>query len=304
MKYLHILLIIMLTITACTDNINLEQLKGESCLVVYAFPTTQDTFEIKISATRPNYGSPSQLTIEQVSCNTNGIPDKVVYCGEEEAASIPIVTFRAIGRHKSGDIIEVKVRAKDFPEATASTQVPTRIPIEKVSADTTYYKGNMYTRIKLQFHDNEENEFFAVRIIGDYMEMEGESPNYEFLEIETSAEPILNQYSNTETDFGTWNNFYHKMYVFDNSSFHGKEVTMQLYILQKTWIANYRPQLFALSSEYGYMLKSLNNTLNNELGNYGLSFVYASYTNVNGGYGCVAGYTLDEGGGTSIKMWK
>lgn len=95
-------------------------------------------------------------------------------------------------------------------------------------------------------------------------------------------------------EFGAWNNYYHKMYIFNDSSFGNKQVNIHLLTLKKGWICAYKTQLFVLSPEFYSMLKSINDINNNDLGTNGLSFIFSSYTNVNGGYGCVAGYSMNE----------
>ena len=65
-------------------------------------------------------------------------------------------------------------------------------------------------------------------------------------------------------------------------------------IKEKGWIENYKTELITLSYDYYRMLKSLNDIKNNDIGSNGLSFMFSTYTNVQGGYGCVAGYSMEE----------
>ena len=84
------------------------------------------------------------------------------------------------------------------------------------------------------------------------------------------------------------------MYVFDNSSFGQLTTTLRLCTIQQPRQKVLRVHLFALSLEYYQMLRSLNDRDNNDIGRYGLSMIYSTYSNVHGGYGCVAGYVAVE----------
>ena len=94
----------------------------------------------------------------------------------------------------------------------------------------------------------------------------------------------------TELNFGTKNDFYHLMYVFDSSQVASRTVTLHLCVLEQSYTSAYRVELFSLSPEFYHMLKSINDINNNDIGAHGLAFIQPTYTNISGGYGCVAGY--------------
>lgn len=282
---------------SCQDSISLDQIKGVNKLVVYAFPTANDTIVINISASQPVQGHTEKLSIKNVRCTTNGQDDSVFLAGNGDESGTMVISYYAIGKHQSGDEIKIIVDDDNLPTASATTHIPYPTNIEDVKMDTIFYKGSLYNQFRLSFSDDERSTYYAVRVSCMY-ESKDETTEGKtaFVELQTSAEPILNNYSNAELDFGSWNDYYHNMYIFDDSSFKEKSIILHLCTPQKgwSWLESYKTQLFVLSSEYYRLLKSLNDIKNNDIGSNGLSFMFSTYNNVQGGYGCVAGYSMEE----------
>ena len=80
------------------------------------------------------------------------------------------------------------------------------------------------------------------------------------------------------------------MSFFDSSQVTSQAVTLHLCVLELSYTSAYRVELFSLSPEFYHMLKSINDINNNDIGAHGLAFIQPTYTNISGGYGCVAGY--------------
>lgn len=275
---------------SCQDSLSLEQLGNDSKLVIYAFASTSDTISISVSASKPINGNITSLDVESIKCEVNGVADKIEHVCDTTISGMPVSLFNAIGLHRTNDEIKLSVVDCKLGYASSKTTIPESPNIKSTIIDSVYYKGNTYTQIRISFNDKPTEDFYAVRIIGKHVDDEDYVGKYETLEIETEAEPLLNNYTAADLDFGTSNDYYHNMYILDDSRINGSEVSLRLYTLRHSWIEGYIVQLFALSPEYYAMLKSLNNTENNDLGTWGLSFVYSSYTNIIGGYGCLGGY--------------
>lgn len=277
---------LIVALASCQDTIDLDGLQGKSRLVVYAFPTASDTLLIQVSALQPINGTAPVLNLPKVSCSTKGREDQIELVRDTLIQGLPVFTFQAIGHRTYCDNVVIAVKADGYPAATAKTTVPSPTTIGSIITDTVWSNGDVYTQLQITFRDTPQTQYYAVRIKGQNVEDGSE----ELLEVETSAEPLLNNYSAIRPDFDAWNDYYHKMYIFDDSSFLNNEVTLHLNVLQQSWIASLRPELFVLSDEYYKMLKALNSIRNNDLASYGLSFAFSTYSNVSGGYGCVAGY--------------
>lgn len=120
---------------------------------------------------------------------------------------------------------------------------------------------------------------------------------YSHLGIDPSFEPLLNHYNDLNLD--PWNEYYEKMYFFSSDDVrtsssqqadgNGK-VVLHLQTGTPNWCDYLDVQFYTFSSEYYLMLRHLNDQLSNELAESGLSQTYSTYSNVRGGFGCVAAY--------------
>ena len=266
--------------------------------VIYAFPSASDTISITISVTKPaghNTPALSHATIS-VTCQTNGKADVIMFADSSNVSGLPVLTYYAIGKHKTGDRVRVSVvpashqDGLDLTKAWGETQIPESPSIDSISMDTIFHKEDDYTRFRVAFHKTHGVQYYAVRVKGmEYFESV-DSVSCVSEEIETSLEPLLNGLTDTELNFGTNNDFYHLMYVFDSSQVTSQAVTLRLCVLGQPYTSAYRVELFSLSPDFYQVLKSINDINNNDIGTHGLAFIQPTYTNISGGYGCVAGY--------------
>ena len=296
-QVLFFILITLCMLTSCGDNIDIRQ--GEPPkFVIYAFPSASDTISITISVTKPaghNTPALSHATIS-VTCQTNGKADVIMFADSSNVSGLPVLTYYAIGKHKTGDRVRVSVvpashqDGLDLTKAWGETQIPKSPSIDSISMDTIFHKEDDYTRFRVAFHKTHGVQYYAVRVKGmEYFESV-DSVSCVSEEIETSLEPLLNGLTDTELNFGTNNDFYHLMYVFDSSQVTSQAVTLRLCVLGQPYTSAYRVELFSLSPDFYQVLKSINDINNNDIGTHGLAFIQPTYTNISGGYGCVAGY--------------
>lgn len=300
---------LLLTVAAaasCTDSAGLGQLDGNhSKLIIYAFPTDGDSIGITVSLTCPMNRQMPPLHIASISCRTNGQPDRIVCRGDTIADGMPIARYTAVGRHRSGDTIAITVTADGMPTADGSTVIPQRPIVDSTRIDTAVYKGNAYPVVRLSMRGNGSTQHYAVGLEGLYARPSYDASGYYqghgqtgFVSLEIGAEPLLRSSTNIDITLGDWDdNAFNDIYRFGSSSFADGKATLHLYAdtyTQSDFCA-YRPHLFALSTEYDSMLRSLNDINNNDLGKYGLAFAYSTYTNIRGGYGCIGAYTVAVG---------
>lgn len=299
-KILFLIAIVASVLQSCTDSISLGQLADtESRLIVYAFPTEGDTVDITVSLTYPVSGRWERLQVASVECLTNGTVDRIINRGDTSLnTGFPIARYAAIGRHRCGDSIEVKVSAIGLPTAKGSTVIPERPTVESTRLDTASYLGTSYPMVRLKMLGNASTPYYAVRMEGMYTdqyldELWYKSSRSTFMPLRADAEPLFAGSSSTDIDLGSEDSDYYKFfYTFNNSSFTDGRATLHLYVDTGYWsiYKDFRPHLYALSDEYNSMLRSMNSQNNNDFGKYGLAFAYSTYTNVHGGYGCIGAY--------------
>lgn len=296
-QILSFILITLCILTSCGDNIDIRQ--GETPkFVIYAFPSASDTIPITISVTKPaghNTPALSHATIS-VTCLTNGKADEIIFADSSNVSGLPVLTYYAIGKHKTGDRVRVSVEPAshqdglDLTKAWGETQIPESPSIDSISMDTIFHKEDDYTRLKVSFNKTHGVQYYAARVKGMEYFKSVDSVSCVSEEIETSLEPLLNGLTDTELNFGTNNDFYHLMYVFNSSQVTLQALTLHLCVLEQSYTSAYRVELFSLSPEFYQMLKSINDINNNDIGAHGLAFIQPTYTNISDGYGCVAGY--------------
>lgn len=213
-------------------------------------------------------------------------------------------------------------------EATASTIIPSATPMDVTSVDTInvdgvklrflldvalpangegYYATRLTSVWDDPYYDDSED---ADRVdFGNvYYESYWQYPSsthYEHLGVDPSFEPLLNHYSDLNLD--PWNDYYKKLYFFSSddvrasflSSFGGAGGgqnggkgggVLHLQSDAPNRCDYIDVQFYTLSSEYYLMLRHLNDQLSNELADSGLSQTNSTYSNVRGGFGCVAAY--------------
>lgn len=312
--------------TSCEHPVDILQIKSESELVLYAFPTTDDEYLLNISLARPTAGTNGTLHLEYIECTTNGRPDEVTLVHEETHFGMPMVIVRVKGEHRSGDRISILVRDTQHHEATASTTIPAATPMEVASVDTITSKLRFLLHVRPVATDN---AYYATRLTSvfdrsDVFEKTPEDYGYEFddgpdefyhswnwtnfapidythLSIDPSLEPLLNHYNDLDLD--PWNEYYKKMYFFSNADVSASSQAQHLstdglVLHLQTEIpsqADYIDvQFYTLSPEYFLMLRHINDQLSNDLSEAGLSQTYSTYSNVRGGFGCVAGYACEH----------
>lgn len=285
---------------------DISQLQEKDQLVVYCFPTSADTTEIHVSTSIPVNGTRIYLDSVNASFEING-KHKIAYFQKKiENNKLYELVYYVVGKLNIGDKVSVKVIENKFSEATATTFIPNTPDIQSVCMDSVYNSGNFYNQIRLELKSSQTKDYFAVRVIGLEKSYNGDiDSTYVYLrtqEIETSTEPILNNYSMGETSFNTDNDFYHNFYIFDNSTFgNDSTYTLHLNVKSKAYVSSYKVQLYHITPEFYNFIKSVNDIGNNEMGDYGMSFVQPSYTNIINGVGVVGGYALKETGWLPIK---
>lgn len=311
-------------LTSCEHPIEALEIRGESELVVYAFPSTDDEYLLSVSLTSPMTDEVGKLYVEYVECKTNGKPDEVIPVREESHFGMPMAIFRVKGEHRSGDKISIFVRDIQHREATASTTIPAPTPMEVTSIDTLQGED---CNLRIQMHVRPAataDAHYATRLTSvwetvDNTEYGGQYGStdevyhswdwtnfapmqYQHLSINPSYEPLLNHYSDLNLD--NWNEYYCKMYFFSSDDIRalyspsdghadgGIDLHLQT---SAPWQTQYIDiQFYTLSREYFLMLRHINDQLSNDLADIGLSQSYSTYSNVRGGFGCVAAYACEH----------
>ncbi|MDD6854099.1 MAG: DUF4249 domain-containing protein [Prevotella sp.] len=297
MKKILFLIFGVLTLYSCQDKINLDQLEGSNVLVAYSFPSG-DTTRVYVSSSLPVKGNALALDSVNVECLVNGNRQKVLFHNKTGIGNRVQFEYYFVRHLIKGDRVDVFVDANRFPSIHATSTVPEFPIIKDIKIGDHLTNGNNCDRIALTIgNDANTDNFYAIRVIGMEGSYDGELDSIimrnEVENIETSSEPVLNNYSLGQLSFDETNHFVDKFYIFDSSSFSDcSSYCLNLDVKPDGYVKAYRVELFKLTPEMYNFFKSVNDGLNNKVADYGLSFVTPSYTNVYNGLGVVGCYQM------------
>jgi len=292
MKDLIYTIILILVFSSCHDKIDLGKMSSNGKLVVYCFPCSGDTIAIKVSRSMPtNTASFDSLKIENVKCTIDDQSLPVFYKGRDDYR-LPTYSFYAVGKASVGSKVELQIQAKGLPVVSSVAILPPIPEITKTDIDTVYSKGEWFTQLKLTFKNPHERACYAVRVIR--VEQYQDETNERIMPLNVDGEPLLNNNSDSNVDFDTSNDYYHDMYVFDNSQIADSAYTLHLNVQHSAYAQCYRAQLFRITSDYFKFLKSINDIENNSMSNYGMSLMTPTFTNIANGIGILGAYSIAE----------
>ena len=294
MKFTYYLIAILITLSSCEDNIDINKSKYNNQLVIYCFPTLSDTTKIFTSRTHHLNNTANSIGNMFIRCKINN-KEKNVYLLKEENNKTPAErVYYFTHKQQVGDIITLDITTQNKENSYTQTTIPAIPKIKDIVISRKYKSGKEYNQIKLTLNNFTNRSYYAIRIIGK--EIDYNNTVYEKTEsIECHDEPVLNNYSIGESYFNTPNDFYHNFYIFDNSYFSKDSLyTLHLNLPINKSVKAYKVQLYHITPDFYQFFKSINDINNNKLGEYGISFINTTYTNINNGLGIMGGYSRTE----------
>ena len=279
-------------------------LLGDACL----FSSCEEEFEVKVEDTSPKIflqgmvspflNSPvyaykavpvgvvrsdaQDFTVRDLSLKINGTEVGLV---EEEG----VQGWRSELDYNEGDELEFTISTRETGEATAVTTIPRMLGF---SADSTLVEGNVIYTIRFDETLDEDSKFAVAVILADD----------EYLRV--SSRP-LSKPGEDKTLLGGMEDDFRMVYLpfgfgckaFDGALFNGKELGKEKTLSLS--VPYHEPEgqklkllVYTLSEElYGYLNAEYNKN-NNVLSMLGLAPSNFAYSNVDGGYGVLGGYSL------------
>lgn len=285
-------MLLVLSLISCQENLDMNDMDAKSKLVIYCFPCDTDTIFMQISQSIPvNSCKSTSLNIQNITCIINGINMPIGYKGNGKD-KLNSGIYYITGKFCSGDTIHLQINTKEHTPITASAILPDKPIITSLDIDTLCIKGEWFTQLRMGFHNSSDKAYYAIRIIGMEVTKEYTRENIQY--IDNNEEPLLNNYSKGNVDFGTSNEYYHHMYIFDNSQIIDNTYILHLNVPYCNYIPCYKVQLFRITHDYYKFLKSINDINNNNLSNYGMSFITPTFSNIKNGIGILGAYRMQE----------
>lgn len=311
---------------SCTYSFEIDDFASTPKLVLYSFPGNRDTTLIQVSRSMPVSAesiAETGLPSADICFYVNG-EAKEVRRADGNSTSLPEGSYYVTGNFVPGDRVRITAEAPGLPPVVSETEIPNPVSIKNIrivakqNADGSGNNGKE-TQFQITFQDDgSETNYYGLkveRMDSSFSQYDTFPPDYScrvsevFLYLDD--EPLLHQ-------AGALNDFFFDNYeeayrgsfcVFPDDKINGREYTLHLNT-QYQWnyesapgashkyyhYIYYRITLFSLSRDYFLFVRQLIDQDNNELGNYGLSPIRHTYTNVHDGLGVTGGYVAYQSG--------
>lgn len=304
-KLIYILLIISLT--SCSFDLNLETGDVKEKLVLYCFPLNFDTTAIQLSRSIPvgtNKGDTS-VRSAKVNFTVNG-EEQNIYWNEDSISSLPAQCYYALGKLKKNDVIQIRANIEGLTPINAQTSIPDEFPLKAINLIPVEESGDNL-QIQITFQDNAATkDYYGIRIMKQevtIMDDEVDS-SLESIELDLKDEPLLNKITDLDEIFMLSNGYVNNLYIWNDEKIQGQEYTLHLTTgyqedFNSEWTgsaykAEYKVYLYSFSHDLFKYLDTLNKTNSNNLGNHGFSPVLYQFSNVVGGIGVLGGCQIKE----------
>lgn len=326
-KYIVFPVILFLT-TSCFKDIDLEDLRPESKLVLNSVASKGEPLKASLSRTWFYTDDYPNVTIRDARMNLY-VNDRLI---EEMTWNVEEYEYYSVGNYVSsyvpatGDRIRIEASKSGFKDVEAEEIIPGRPPIvnfvaEKIESHDPYASTDIKKRFKVTIKDdpNATNFYLISFLVG--------TPKYEYDSddwtkppvytgdyywqtpyIDYAVEPLFgNKISIMDKVFGNdWLSGYNGR-PFSDEQINGKEYTITLE--ESSYSGNWqvdsdimpdsaRVYLYSISESYYQYLSALNSlsegSLNNDLANAGLAEPVRVISNIKGGLGIFGTACVDS----------
>lgn len=296
---------------SCEVELELPPMQNEPKIYLQSFPGSQtssgnetaDTLFFRIQRTRP-IGQPVSHDpfFPEIQLTVNGEPVTVRhYPGNDPGSSLPGEGWLATRSLQSGDRIAVSIRETGLPEASSHTVIPPAFP----EAEIRLIRNKEYHTVSVSFRDDPATrDAYGLQVI------EARTVTYEDGSSQTYYNPVIPMSGGTDL-FGSaasvldfsfdgyrFSSPRSQIRCWSDEQFSGKDVTLGFRINaveeEPDETISYRLRMYRFTAEFFRYATMLNHIENNSLAEVGLAPASFSYTNIEGGVGILAGYSVRE----------
>ena len=296
-KYM-LLVCMLLAVSGCRDDFDLDDISNKEKLVVYCLPSTTGTTYISVTN--------SMAIGKHAEANKM----RAVYGTATASAVVPeSIPVRLDRVQKVSLFDEDYMSTRDYYQLAATFTDPVESKdYYAVTVRAKHYKGDAYGEL---VNENGSRTLWIPNDYNDYLYWKEQYPQAEWTceisdsvvetkTIYTAKEPLLNTLTDIDTDFGYENSFYGNFYIFNDATINGQTYTLHLntdsfgYGGAFNFWHKYQVVLYRLTPEYYHFLKSLNDVENNDLAQAGFSLVSPTLHNISGGFGLLGASNSSE----------
>lgn len=305
-------------LSACQKDFPLESpTSDELCLI--CFPGQRDTTIIQLYATVPiggKYEGSKYLKAADISFSVDGA-SLPVQQASEPVGSVPKGCWFVPGTVAEGHQVEIRAAVQDKPSIVATTIIPDQVP-------TFEYKLHSYG-IEVFFEDDSSSEdFYGLALACEQtLEKDGKKKitihNVEPISEGNGTKEISVVQEYYDTGFSGWSLWPKKaalygVRIWPDKKFNGTKARLAMQIGSAHFggsgydadydaemegaseTRRYKLLLYRFSKEFFKYMASLDYQAYNDYASYGIVPVIPSYTNVAGGCGILAGWSVRETG--------
>jgi hypothetical protein len=315
MKQSHTLFILVLlsilSLASCSDDFDINTVKGKPKLILYCMPAAGDSTAILLMRSLPVNQKGQVVPIDgaHISYSVNGRPATVVAEGNGH--------YKAVARQAVGDRISIEAEADGLPAVSAQTTILAPVPVSDVATkDVTVYsdyweESENYLQLTASFTDPADTkDYYAVQVKSLLFwrndDSYGDMPDPDEVIVDTTAavctvytesDPVLKKLNSIDYDFGYDNNAYENFYVFTDDDFNGKTYTLHLNLDRNVTLVGshyvspyYYVELYHITPEFYHFVSTIGSIENSDLAKAGLSNITPNVGNVRNGIGMAAGF--------------
>ena len=316
MKQSHTLFILVLlsilSLASCSDDFDINTVKGKPKLILYCMPAAGDSTAILLMRSLPVNQKGQVVPIDgaHISYSVNGRPATVVAEGNGH--------YKAVARQAVGDRISIEAEADGLPAVSAQTTILAPVPVSDVATkEVTVYsdyweESENYLQLTASFTDPADTkDYYAVQVKSLLFwrndDSYGDMPDPDEVIVDTTAavctvytesDPVLKKLNSIDYDFGYDNNAYENFYVFTDDDFNGKTYTLHLNLDRNVTLVGshyvspyYYVELYHITPEFYHFVSTIGSIENSDLAKAGLSNITPNVGNVRNGIGMAAGFS-------------
>lgn len=303
--YSCLLLAFFLPVFACEREFTVN-VQADPKLFLQCFPGPRDTTIIQLNRTIPtgtDWDGPMFLESAEVVCKVNGLARAVERWDAAPSGSVPEGCWFVTGQLFPGDVISVDARADDLPAIHAETTLPAFPPEFQYLLTAK--------SVQVSFADNPDSEdWYGLGVLCERTTVQGSVTHIERHLLRPagpagSGTPFLqgNNDPGIYLQFNGWTLgspwWILRVWSDDWAEDGVVNLSMQLTDVFMIWndapyTSRYKVCLYRFPRAFYRYAVSVDNVENNVFAQYGLAPAAFSYTNVSGGVGVLAGWTVRE----------
>lgn len=299
---------LMMCLNGCVTDFDMGlPTAAKLCLICY--PGSRDTTVIQLYKTVPvggRYDSSPYLQSADITFSVNGINKRVEWA-EAPVGSVPQGCWFVPGRLEGRAEVEMSANAKPVEPVYASTRIP-QTPPEFIC----HLEAGDWTELSISFEDPLTDDYYGVAVVcewtianvtGQITEVKHLSPAAEGLGTHEIA-IIRDYYDICFTGWSLWpkRTSLYGVRVWQDTKFNGKKVDLTTRFEQASLTnsqalvqdCRYKVRLYSFTEEFFKYMSALDYQEHNEYASYGIIPMKLSYTNIAGGCGILAGWSMRE----------